>query len=148
MAESSKKARKTYLRMVKSIQISGRPPKGARVDNPVINFTEDDIKRLHHPHDEALVISLSIAYFNTRRVLVDNRSLVDILYYPAFQQMRIDRECLLPSDSPLVGFGGTKVFPVRTITLPVTIGTYPQQLTREVSFLVVDCSFAYNTIIS
>ena len=66
MAESSKKARKTYLRMVKSIQISGRPPKGARVDNPVINFTEDDIKRLHHPHDEALVISLSIAYFNTR----------------------------------------------------------------------------------
>jgi len=61
--------------------------------------------------------------------------------------MRIDRERLLPSDAPLVGFGGTKVFLVGTITLSVTIGTYPQQLTREVSFLVVDCSFAYNAII-
>ena len=61
--------------------------------------------------------------------------------------MWVDWERLLPSDTPLVGFGGTKVFLVGTITLPVTIKTYPQQLTREVNFLVVDCSFAYNTII-
>ena len=60
--------------------------------------------------------------------------------------MRIDRERLLPSDTLLAGFGGTKVFPVGTITLLVTIGTYPQQLTREVSFHVVDCSSAYNAI--
>jgi len=78
---------------------------------------------------------------------VDNGSSVDILYYPAFQQMMIDKECLLPSDTPLVGFGDTKVFPIGTITLPVTIGTYPQQLTKEVSFLVIDYSSAYNTII-
>ena len=61
--------------------------------------------------------------------------------------MRIDREWLLPSNTPLLGFGGTKVFPVGTITLLVTIGTYPQQLTREVSYLVVDCLSAYNAII-
>ena len=46
-----------------------------------------------------------------------------------------------------VGFGGTKVFPIETITLLVTIGTYPQQLTREITFLVVDCFSAYNAII-
>ena len=61
--------------------------------------------------------------------------------------MRIDKEHLLPSYIPLVGFGGTKVFLIRTITLPVSIGTYPPQLTKKVSYLVVDWSSAYNAII-
>lgn len=51
---------------------------------------------------------------------------MDILYYPAFQHMRINNEWLLPSDTPLVGFDGTKMFLIVSITLPVTIGTYPQ----------------------
>ena len=147
MVGSSKKARKTYLHMVQSIQIFRLPLKAVRVDNPVISFTENDARQLHHPHDDTLVISLSIADFNTRQVLVENESSADILYYPTFLQMRIDRECLLSSDAPLVGFGGIKVFPVGTIILLVTIRTYPQQLTKEVSFHVVDCSSAYNAII-
>ena len=61
--------------------------------------------------------------------------------------MRIDKERLLPFNVPLVGFDGTKLFPMGTITLPITIGTYPQQLTKEVNFLVLNCSFAYNAII-
>ena len=61
--------------------------------------------------------------------------------------MRINRECLVPTNAPLVGFGGTKVYPLGAITLPVTIGDYLQQITRDVTFFVVDCSFAYNAII-
>ena len=34
-----------------------------------------------------------------------------------------------------------------TITLPVVVGAYPQQVTRNVNFLVVDCSSFYNAII-
>ena len=37
--------------------------------------------------------------------------------------------------------------PVGTITLPVVVGTYPQQVTRNINFLVVDCSSSYNAII-
>ena len=40
-----------------------------------------------------------------------------------------------------------KVQPVSTITLPVVVGVYPQQITKEVKFLVVDCSSSYNSII-
>ena len=36
---------------------------------------------------------------------------------------------------------------VGTITLPVMVGSYPQQITKEVNFLVVDCSSSYNAII-
>ena len=81
------------------------------------------------------------------RVLVDNGSSADILYYSVFQQMRIDRERLTPTNAPLVGFEGTRVFPLGAITLAVRAGDYPRQITREVTFLMVDCSSAYNVIL-
>ena len=78
------------------------------------------------------------------RVLVDNGSSADILYYPAFQKMGIDRVRLTPTNAPLVGFGGTRVLPLGAITLSVTVGDYPQQITQDVTFLVVDYSSSYN----
>ena len=147
MIGSSRKARKTYLWMVQNVQLIGHSPKLARMDDPMISFIEEDARRVHHPHNNALVINLTIANSNTRRVLVDNESSADIFYYLAFQQMRIGRERLTPSDAPLVGFGGMKVMPVKSVMLPVIINTYPQQIIRDVTFLVVDCSSTYNAII-
>ena len=80
-------------------------------------------------------------------MLVDNGSSADILYYPAFQQMGINRARLTPANAPLVGFGGTKVLPLGAITLSVMVGDYPQQIIQDVTFLMVDCSSAYNGII-
>ena len=81
----------------------------AWIDNPIIEFSEEDARHLHHPHDDAFLISIRIGDYNTHRVLVDNGSSVDILYYPAFQQMRINKERLVPTSAPLIGFEGTKV---------------------------------------
>ena len=125
-SSSFKKARKTYLRMVRNIQLTRYAPKMARVDNPVIGFTEEDVRRLHHPHDDPLVVSIRVGDYNTYRVLVDNGSSADILYYPAFQQMRIERERLILTNAPLVGFGGTRVYPLGAVTLSVTVGDYSQ----------------------
>ena len=68
--------------------------------------------------------------------------------------MRLGRDQLRPVNSPLVGFGGMKVqpvgtitLPVGTVTLPVMVGVYPQQVNKDVNFLVVDCSSSYNAII-
>ena len=93
------------------------------------------------------MISICVGDYNTHQVLVDNGSFADILYYPAFQQMRIKREWLIPTNAPLVGFGGTRVHPLVAVTLPVTVGDYPQQITKDVTFLVVDCSSTYNVIL-
>ena len=64
----------------------------ARVDNPIVRISEEDAQRLHHPHNDALVITIRVGDYNTHWVLVDNGSSVDILYYSAFQQMRIEKE--------------------------------------------------------
>ena len=144
---SSKKARKTYLRMVQNVHVTGSVPKIARRESPIIGFLEDDARRLHHLHDDALVVSIRVGDYIVHRMLVDNGSSADILYYPAFQQMGINRARLTPANAPLVGFGGTRVLPLRAITLLVIVGDYPQQIIQDVSFLVVDCSSAYNGII-
>ena len=81
---SSKKAQKTYLRMVQNVQLTGFVPKIAWRESPIIGFSEEDARRLHHPHDDALVVSLRIEDYNVHRVLVDNKSSADILYYLAF----------------------------------------------------------------
>ncbi|XP_075658780.1 uncharacterized protein LOC142628603 [Castanea sativa] len=119
----------------------------SRIDNPPIGFLEEDARRLHHPHDDTLVVTIQAGDYNIHRVLVNNGRSADILYYPAFQQMGIERERLVPTNTPLVGFGRARVFPLGVVTLAVTIGDYPQQITRNVAFLVVDCLSAYNAII-
>ena len=61
--------------------------------------------------------------------------------------MRLRRDQLRPVNSPLVGFDEMKVQPVGIILLSVVVGAYPQQITKDVNFLVVDCSSSYNAII-
>ena len=61
--------------------------------------------------------------------------------------MRIDKERLISKNAPLVGFGGSQVFPLAAVILSVMVGDYPQQITKDVTFLVVDCSSAYNAIL-
>ena len=131
---SSKKARKTYLRMVQNVQLTGFVPKIARRESPIIGFSEDDARRLHHPHDDALVVNIRIGDYNVHRMLVDNSSSADILYYPTFQQMGINKARLTPTNAPLVGFGGTRVLPLGAITLSVTVGDYPRQIIQDVTF--------------
>ena len=58
-------------------------------EEQAITFIDEDASRIHHPRDDAIVITLIIADYLTRRVLVDNGSSADILYYPAFQQMNL-----------------------------------------------------------
>ena len=65
-------------------------------DEQAITFTDEDAGKVHHPHDDAIVITLLIAEYTTRRVLIDNGSSTNILCYPAFQQMRLGRNQLRP----------------------------------------------------
>ncbi|XP_075674722.1 uncharacterized protein LOC142643880 [Castanea sativa] len=118
-----------------------------RRTNQDIFFSEDDARGVRQPHNDPLVIALTIEGFNTKRILVDNGSSTDIMYLSAFQQLKLGPGRLRPFESPLVSFSGDRVYPKGIVTLKVTIGAYPKQQTRHLDFLVVDCPSSYNVII-
>ena len=76
---------------------------GWRKTQSLIQQNKSNSRRKHY----GWIISLSIVDFRTQQVLVDNGSSVDILYYPTFQQMRVNWERHQLSDVLFVGFGGT-----------------------------------------
>ena len=69
-----------------------------------IAFLCDDLKGIRIPHDDPMVISLVIAKHDVKKVLVDNRSSTDILFYDAFQKMKLPSHQLHPINAPLVRF--------------------------------------------
>ena len=90
------------------------------------------------PHDDALVVTVTVANHVIHRILVKNGSSADILYWPAFKQIGIDQDRIKPFGFPLVGFRGEQIQPVGIISLSITIGTVPKLSTMMVNFLVVD----------
>ena len=106
------------------------PPFKQRRTNQDMTFNEEDARGVKQPHNDPLVITLTIEKFNTQRILVDNGSSADIIYLSVFQQLKLDPRRLRPFDSPLVSFSGDRVYPKGIVTLTVTVETHPKQLTR------------------
>ena len=65
----------------------------------------------------------------------------------AFQQMKLNPKHLRPFRSPLVSFSGDYVVPKGIISPLIIAGTYLAKVTKEVDFLIVDCSSSYNVIL-
>ena len=65
--------------------MTGFFPRMARVDNLMVRFSKENARRLHHLHNDALVVSIWVGDYNTHRVLVDNESVADFLDYSVFQ---------------------------------------------------------------
>ena len=74
-------------------------------------FSEEDARGVKQPHVDPLVIMLMVEGFNTKRVLVDNGSSADIIYFSAFQQLKVDLKRFRPFESPFSSFSGDKVYP-------------------------------------
>ncbi|XP_030936445.1 uncharacterized protein LOC115961642 [Quercus lobata] len=127
---SFKSLRKSYQRQVNSVH--SIPSLKQRRTNGDMYFSKEDARSVKQPHDDLLVIMIIIEGFNTRRVLVDSGSSADIIYLPAFQQLKLDLKRLRPFESPLVSFNGDKVYPRGIVTLTVTAGSYPLQGIGEI----------------
>ena len=78
------------------------PAKQCKGENDDITFKESHL--VHHPHCDALVVKAMMANKNVYRILVDNGSSVDILYYQAFKRMGLKDSDLRPSPNPVYSF--------------------------------------------
>ena len=77
--------------------------KKAQTQDTIV-FTDEDLRKVRTPHNDPVIVSLIIANYDVKRILVDNRSSVDILFYDAFQRMQIPYGQLQKINAPLVGF--------------------------------------------
>ncbi|XP_038976825.1 uncharacterized protein LOC120107566 [Phoenix dactylifera] len=59
-----------------------------------ISFSDEDLKGVETPHDDVVVISLVMNKFDIKRVLVDNGSSANVLFYDAFQKMGMTNDQL------------------------------------------------------
>ena len=123
------------------------PIKMPKNDKPDIVFSERDSRDIRQTNNDPLVIMLRVEEFNIHRVHIDNGSSADIIYLPAFQQMKLDKKSIWPFILPLVSFTGDRIVPRGIVTLTVITGTYPAQVNKETNFLIVNCLSTYNIIL-
>ena len=121
---SFRSLKKAYQRQVNSVHRI--PPFKQRRTDQDMFFSEEDVRGVKQPHDDPLVIMLTIEGFNTGRILVDSGSFADIIYMSTFQQLKLDPGRLRPINSPLINFSEDRVYPKGIVTLTVTVGTYPR----------------------
>ncbi|XP_059455075.1 uncharacterized protein LOC132185298 [Corylus avellana] len=127
--------------------IVGRFAEGSRRSEIVIGFSDADYVGISYPQIDALVVTLIVANHNVHRILVDNESLANILYWFAFKKLNLGQEKIVPTSCPLMGFIGEQVQPVISIELPITAGSYPRNAMVMIHFLLVNRPSAYNAII-
>ncbi|XP_077226391.1 uncharacterized protein LOC143859619 [Tasmannia lanceolata] len=140
---TSSSTQKAYARRVNAVHTCDKKMK---IENE-ISFSDTDLNNLILPHDDALVITMLVANWELKKILVDNGSSADILYYHAFKQMMIGDDGLRPANSDLFGFSGEVVKVEGQIELPVLVGEPPCQAFAMVNFLVVRAGSAYKSIL-
>lgn len=57
------------------------------MDDYCITFIEVKVRRVVHPHDDALVISLCISNMIVHRILIDDINFVNIIFKEDFDQL-------------------------------------------------------------
>ncbi|KAK2997299.1 hypothetical protein RJ639_026297 [Escallonia herrerae] len=143
---SSGQGRKAYAREV--LTTVGPSTKKQKIQPaPTISFSDDDVGDTRTPHDDPLVVTLRVGNFDMKRILVDNGSSAEVLFYEAFQKMNIPPDRLRKIDTPLYGFSNHPVVCEGIITLPVTVGALPTQARPMLDFVVVRVPLAYNAIL-
>ncbi|KAK3012465.1 hypothetical protein RJ639_007976 [Escallonia herrerae] len=127
-----------------AFSVNKSPPDGTRSSN---HLSDEDSKDIQTPHDDPLVITVRARNFDVKRVLIDNGSSAEILFFDAFKKMNIPTDRLRKMDTPLYGFFNHPVAAEGIIALPVAIGTPPTQANFMLDFVVVKVPSAYNAIL-
>ena len=144
----SKKQRRRMLReasvraKINTISNWGYVPTILSVDGP-ISFPPINPTRVITPHYDALVLTVCINSFDVHMVLVDPGNTADLLYLPAFNQMKIQTHHLHSASRVLSGFNGATTLLVGDITFFVKAGP----VTQQILFFVVENLGPYNAIL-
>ena len=109
-----------------------------------MGFLDENKGKTIQPHDDALVVTLRIGGYDVRQVLVDQGSVIKIMYPDLYNGLNLKPKDLMAYKSPLVSFEGKTIIPKGQIKLPIQTDSE----VVEVDFIVVDSYSLYTTIVA
>lgn len=133
LSTSATKSSNRALRSIHAVDVPKRTM-------PPITFSGEDF---HAP----MVITVEIARYGVSKVLVDQGSSINILYWKNFQQMDISGYLIVPYNEQLVGFVGERVDARGYLDLRMWLGTGRESEEKKVRFLLMEASTSYNILL-
>lgn len=75
-------------------------------ENPPIIFTAEDFRGIYYPHQDVMVMELTIANCVVKRILIDDVNLADIVFINTLRLIGIEETKMEVFQTSLVGFNG------------------------------------------
>ncbi|XP_022634739.1 uncharacterized protein LOC106756924 [Vigna radiata var. radiata] len=116
---STSAARKRHLRNLRSVGRTGTSGRSM----PTITFSDEDFHAPDLEQNDPMVITAMIARYQVSKVLVDQGSSANILYWKTFTQMEISEDAIMPFNEQIVGFAGEMVDTKGYVDLRTSLGT-------------------------
>lgn len=115
-----KRKRKEHYKSINNINSLASPPiKSA--STWCIQFLEEDSDCVINDENDHIVITVKIANFEVKRILIDNGNIVKILSFEAFKAMGL-KETNLRAAKLIYDFVNQPIKVIGHITLPVKLG--------------------------
>lgn len=89
------------------------------------------------------MVTVQIGTHEVWRVLVDQGSFAEVMYYDLFKKLDLPESALQLAEVPLIGFNGAPVWPLGRVFLPIVVGS----VTLSMEFVVVNVPDPYNAIL-
>ena len=135
--------RKRYVRSVNSVAEEG-------LDDPWesdLVFTKADLHDVV-PHDnDPVVISVVTTRRRVHRVLVEQGSSVDVMFWSTFNKLQLSPDLLRPYTGCLYGFAGDQVEVRGYLELRTTFTDGTASRTENIRYLVVNANSAYSILL-
>jgi len=110
-------------------------------------FTRVDLRDVV-PHDnDPVVISVVTAGRKVHRVLVDQESSTDVMFWSTFNKLRLSPDLLRPYTGCLYGFADNQVEVRGYLELRTTFTDGAASRTESIRYLVVNANSAYNILL-
>ncbi|XP_073120897.1 uncharacterized protein [Henckelia pumila] len=142
--KDSGRARKAHGRRLENFEVNSQL---SCPTNPNISFGREDLKDVVLPHNDPLLVTLTIANYDVTRIFVDTGSSVNIIFKETLDQMKLEGFELDPITTELYGFMGHALQPLGQIVLPLSLGSGEQRVTKMICFTVVDAPSSFNGIL-
>jgi len=135
-------ARKRHVKALKLVHLVEKKVRSM----PPITFTDDNFKALDPDHDDLMVISIEAEY-GIGKLLVNQGSSVNILYWKTFQRMNLSEDLIVPYNEQIVDFSGKRVDTRGYLDLRTRIGSRKNDREVRVRYILVEANISYNVLL-